>query len=60
MTILTRYLLRSYLPSFLLCLGVFLFVLLMNYFLRLFNLAVMKGISRFISGNLTMRPWNFR
>lgn len=45
MKILTRYLLRSYLPSFLLCLGIFLFVLLMNYFLRLFNLAVMKGIS---------------
>ncbi|MFH1725099.1 MAG: LptF/LptG family permease [Elusimicrobiota bacterium] len=44
MTILTRYLLRSYFPTFLLCLGVFLFVLLMNYFLRLFNLAVMKGI----------------
>lgn len=45
MTILTRYLVRSYFPPFLLCLGVFLFVLLMNYFLRLFNLAVMKGIS---------------
>ena len=45
MSILSRYLLRNYLASFFLCLGVFLFILLMNYFLRLFNLAVMKGIS---------------
>lgn len=45
MTILTRYLVGSYIPPFLLSLGIFLFVLLMNYFLRLFNLAVMKGIS---------------
>src|SRR5688500_5133901 len=45
MSILSRYLVRSYLPVFLLCLDVFLFVLLMSYFLRLFNLAVMKGIS---------------
>ncbi len=45
MTILTRYLVSSYFPPFALCLGVFLFVLLMNYYLRLFNLAVMKGIS---------------
>lgn len=45
MSILTRYLVRSYLPPFVLALGIFLFVLLMNYFLRLFNLAVMKGIS---------------
>lgn len=44
MTILGRYLLRVFLPAFLLCLAVFLFVLLMNYFLRLFNLAAMKGI----------------
>lgn len=44
MSILGRYLLRNFLPAFLLCLAVFLFVLLMNYFLRLFNLAVMKGI----------------
>ena len=44
MSILTRYLLRLYLPAFSLCVGVFLFVLLMNYFLRLFNLAMMKGI----------------
>jgi len=44
MSILPRYLLRTYLPSFSLALGLFLFVLLMNYFLRLFNLAVMKGI----------------
>jgi len=45
MSILHRYLLRSYAATFSLCVGVFLFVLLMNYFLRLFNLAVMKGIS---------------
>ena len=47
MRILTRYLLRTYLPTFLLALGVFLFVLLMQYFLRLFNLALIKGISFF-------------
>ncbi|MFH2202027.1 MAG: LptF/LptG family permease [Elusimicrobiota bacterium] len=45
MTTLSRYLVRSYIPPFLLSLGIFLFVLLMNHFLRLFNLAVMKGIS---------------
>lgn len=45
MSILTRYLVASYIPPFVLALGIFLFVLLMNYFLRLFNLAVMKGIS---------------
>ena len=45
MRIFTRYLLKTYIPTFLLCLGIFLFVLLMNYFLRLFNMAVMKGIS---------------
>ncbi|PCI40399.1 MAG: hypothetical protein COB53_01345 [Elusimicrobia bacterium] len=44
MTILTRYLLRSFLPSFGLCVGVFVFVMLMTFFLRLFNLALMKGI----------------
>jgi lipopolysaccharide export system permease protein len=44
MTILTRYLLRSFFPAFGLCIGVFIFVMLMTYFLRLFNLAVMKGI----------------
>ena len=47
MRLLTRYLLRSFLPAFLLALGVFLFVLLMQYFLRLFNMALMKGISFF-------------
>ena len=45
MPILARYLLAAYLPPFSLCLGVFLAVLLMNYFLRLFNVAVTKGIS---------------
>jgi len=45
MSLLSRYLYRSYLPVFFMCLGIFLFVLLMNYFLRLFNLALMKGIS---------------
>lgn len=45
MPILARYLLAAYLPPFSLCLGVFLAVLLMNYFLRLFNIAVTKGIS---------------
>ncbi|MFA6319223.1 MAG: LptF/LptG family permease [Elusimicrobiota bacterium] len=45
MRLLTRYLLRSYFPAFLMALGAFLFILLMQYFLRLFNLAVMKGIS---------------
>lgn len=42
--ILSRYLLRSYLAPFALALGVFLFLLLMSHFLRLFNLAMMKGI----------------
>ncbi|MBI3289339.1 MAG: LptF/LptG family permease, partial [Elusimicrobia bacterium] len=45
MSILSRYLLRTYLPAFSLALGVFLSILLMNYFLRLFNVAVMKGVS---------------
>lgn len=45
MTILPRYFLRLFLPAFLLCLGIFTGVLLMNYFLRLFSLAVVKGIS---------------
>lgn len=45
MPVLSRYLLACYLPPFSLCLGVFLAVLLMNYFLRLFNVAVTKGIS---------------
>lgn len=47
MRLLTRYLLRSCVPTFLLGLGAFLFVLLMQYFLKLFNLALMKGISFF-------------
>src|SRR3989304_5927759 len=45
MPILPRYFLRVFLPVFLLCLAVFAGVLLMNHFLKLFNLAVMKGIS---------------
>lgn len=47
MPILPRYFLRLFLPTFFLCLSVFISVLLMNQFLRLFNLAVMKGISFF-------------
>lgn len=45
MPILSRYLLKQFLPIFLLALTVFAGVLLMNHFLRLFNMAVMKGIS---------------
>lgn len=45
MAILPRYFLRLFVPSFLLCLGIFTGVLLMNYFLRLFSLVLMKGIS---------------
>lgn len=45
MSILPRYFLRLFLPSFLLCLAVFCAVLLMSHFLKIFNMAVMKGIS---------------
>ena len=45
MRILPRYFLRIFLPAFALCLAVFSCILLMNHFLRLFNMAVMKGIS---------------
>lgn len=45
MPVLSRYLLGQYLQPFALCLGSFLAVLLMNYFLRLFNVAVTKGIA---------------
>ncbi len=45
MPILSRYFLRIFLPLFMLCLAVFTAVLMMNQFLRLFNLALMKGIS---------------
>jgi len=45
MTILPRYFLRTFLPFFLLCLALFVGVLMMNHFLKLFNLALMKGIS---------------
>jgi lipopolysaccharide export system permease protein len=45
MPILARYLFRQFLPMLLLCLAVCVGVLLMNQFLRLFNLAVLKGIS---------------
>lgn len=43
--ILPRYFLRQFLPLFGLCLAVFIGVLMMNQFLRLFTLAVSKGIS---------------
>lgn len=42
--IVPRYLLRQFLPLFGACLVLFLGVLLMNQFLRLFTLAMMKGI----------------
>src|SRR5579859_6864296 len=45
MSILPRYLFRQYLPTLVLSLAVCMGVLLMNQFLRLFNLAVLKGIS---------------
>lgn len=45
MPILSRYLLRQFAPAFALTLSVFAGVLLMNHFLKLFNMAVMKGIS---------------
>lgn len=45
MPILSRYLLRQFLPIFVLALTVFAGVLLMNHFLKLFNMALMKGIS---------------
>jgi lipopolysaccharide export system permease protein len=47
MPILPRYVLRLFAPAFFLSLGVFAGVLVMNQFLRLFNMAVMKGISPF-------------
>jgi lipopolysaccharide export LptBFGC system permease protein LptF len=45
LTILPRYLLRTFVPLFVLCLVLFTAVLLMNSFLKLFSLAVTKGIS---------------
>lgn len=45
MAILPRYFLRLFVPVFLLCAALFSGVLFMNHFLKLFNLAVMKGIS---------------
>ncbi|MBI4375800.1 MAG: LptF/LptG family permease [Elusimicrobia bacterium] len=45
MPILPRYFLRQFLPIFFLCLLLFAGVLLMNHFLKLFNLALMRGIS---------------
>lgn len=44
MPILPRYILRQFLPTFGLSLLLFFSVLLMNQFLRLFTLAVMKGL----------------
>ncbi|MBI4061485.1 MAG: LptF/LptG family permease [Elusimicrobia bacterium] len=44
MPILPRYVLRQFLPIFGACAALFLGVLMMNQFLRLFSLAMMKGI----------------
>ena len=44
MPILPRYILRQFLPIFGACVALFLGVLMMNQFLRLFSLAMMKGI----------------
>jgi lipopolysaccharide export system permease protein len=44
MPILPRYILRQFLPTFGAGLALFLSILLMNQFLRLFTLAVMKGL----------------
>ncbi|MDX6770809.1 MAG: LptF/LptG family permease [Elusimicrobiota bacterium] len=44
MPLVPRYLLRQFAPLFGACLALFLGVLLMNQFLRLFTLAMMKGI----------------
>jgi lipopolysaccharide export system permease protein len=43
--ILPRYCLRLFAPVFLFCLSMFTGILLMNNFLRLFNMALLKGIS---------------
>ncbi len=43
--LLSRYLLRMFLPAFALTLALFSGILWMNQFLRIFSLAVMKGIS---------------
>ncbi|MBI4349202.1 MAG: LptF/LptG family permease [Elusimicrobia bacterium] len=45
MPIFARYQFRLFFPLFSVCLGVGTAVLLMNHFLRLFNIAVLKGIS---------------
>jgi len=45
LSILPRYFLKLFLPVFFLCLAAFTGVLLMNNFLRLFNMALLKGIS---------------
>ena len=45
--LLPRYFLRLFGPVFFLCLTIFTGVLLMNYFIKLFNMALMKGISFF-------------
>lgn len=44
MPILPRYVLRQFVPIFGACVALFLGVLMMNQFLRLFSLAMMKGI----------------
>ncbi len=45
--IIARYLLRKFIPLFLLSLMVLVGILMMSHFLRLFSMAVMKGISIF-------------
>lgn len=45
MPILPRYFLKVFLPLFFVCLAIFLGVLLMNHFIKIFNMAVMRGIS---------------
>ena len=45
MPILPRYFLKVFIPIFLACLAMFLGVLLMNHFIKIFNMAVMRGIS---------------
>jgi len=45
MPILPRYFMKLFMPVFTLCFFIFAAVLLMNHFLRLFNMAIMKGIS---------------
>ncbi|MHB2025532.1 MAG: LptF/LptG family permease [Elusimicrobiota bacterium] len=45
MPIISRYLLRIFTPIFMICLAIFMGILLMNQFLRLFSLAMSQGVS---------------